>query len=168
MAGSEVSVVICTRNRPEAIRDCLASLSLSTAPPLEIIVVDQSDDGLTAQVVREYSAAMPVPLRHLRMDTVGHSRARNFGIQASRGQVVAFTDDDCTVSPAWIESLSREFSDAGISCVCGQTQPANHGSRPTVALLSTLKHRRHRLLRGKRNPITVGRGNNFAFRKADL
>jgi len=166
--GSDISVVICTRDRPEALRSCLRSVAGSTRRPCEVVVVDQSSDGHTAEVIEKFSAASPFPLRYLHLDTVGHTKARNAGIRASRGQIIAFTDDDCVVDAGWLDAVSREFARSPANCVCGQTRPASHQERPRPALLSTLNHHRRRLVRGKHNPITVGRGNNMAFRKDDL
>ena len=165
---SRVSVVICTRNREKALRNCLCSIAESATRPFEVLVVDQSTNGRTAQVVSEASAKSPFPMLYTHLDTVGHTKARNAGIRASRGQIIAFTDDDCLVDAGWLDAVSREFSDSRVSCVCGQTRPADHTERPKPALLSTLNHYRRRLVRGRHNPVTVGRGNNMAFRKSDL
>jgi glycosyltransferase involved in cell wall biosynthesis len=168
MVELDISVVICTRNRPEALRGCLSSLALSTVLPLEVIVVDQSDNGRSAQVVLDCASLSPLALRYLQMEDTGHTKARNLGITTSRGHIVAFTDDDCTVSPTWIAELSAEFTYPEVNCVCGQTEPLSNHNRPKQALLSTIRHRRRRMLRGKHNPICIGRGNNFALRKTDL
>jgi len=165
---SRVSVVICTRNREKALRNCLRSIAESASRPFEVLVVDQSTNGRTEKAVTEESAKSPFPMLYMHLDTVGHTKARNAGVRASHGQIIAFTDDDCLVDTGWLDALSREFTDSRVSCVCGRTQPADHRERPKAALLSTLDHYRRRLVRGKHNPVTVGRGNNMAFRKADL
>jgi glycosyltransferase involved in cell wall biosynthesis len=113
-----ISVVICTRDREDKLKRCLASIARSTLQPVEVVVVDQSSNGKTKHVVNEYSRIMPAPLKYLRLDSVGHTRARNAGIHACSGDIVAFTDDDCIVDECWLEALSWEFTSARVSCVC--------------------------------------------------
>jgi glycosyltransferase involved in cell wall biosynthesis len=108
-------------------------------------------------------------LRYLHLDSVGHTKARNAGVKASRGSIVAFTDDDCTVDPGWLSAIADEFARLRrVNCVCGHSHPADHTDRPRQAFLSTLNHRQRRCVTGKGNPIFIGRGNNMAFRKSDL
>ena len=166
--GNDISVVVCTRDRPDDVKSCLRSLCYSRLRPLEVLVVDQSSDGDTARVVGELGRLSPLPVRYLRLDTAGLTKARNAGIRASRGEIVAFTDDDCIVDALWLDAVRRELGGSHVSCLCGQTKPASHGERPRPALLSTLNHDRRRLVRGKHNPIAIGRGNNMAFRRDDL
>lgn len=168
MRISDISVVICTRNRSDALMECLLSLDRSTMFPLEVVIIDQSENTDTEEVVSQCSRQTALSLRYIHMDAVGHTKARNLGIVSSRGAIVAFTDDDCTVSPTWIETLAREFGDPDVNCVCGQTAPSNNGHHQKESLLSTIKYRKPRLVTGRHNPITLGRGNNFAFRKHDL
>lgn len=168
MNRRNVSVVICTKDRPKMLQRCLESVLGSTEGPIEILVVDQSTDGRTAEVVEDVSAASHLPVRYLHLNSVGHTRARNVGLQACRGRIVAFTDDDCIVHPGWIGAIVREFDSPKVNCVCGQTRPADHADRPKQALLSTLNRNGRRLVNGRHNPVAIGRGNNMAFRKADL
>lgn len=168
MSVSSTSVVICTRNRPEQFARCLMSVAESSVRPLEVVVVDQSSSDCTGKVIEALSSKLVVPVHYLRLETVGHTVARNVGIKESRGDIIAFTDDDCTVDIHWLEFLSREFRNHRVSGVCGQTRPANHADRPGPALISTVMCDERKLLRGRRNPVTIGKGNNMAFRRKDL
>lgn len=166
--GPCVSVLICTRDRTEHLARCLDSLASSTAKPLEIVVIDQSSDDKTADLVRAFSAHADIPLHYHRPGSVGHTKARNIGVKLSRGDIVAFTDDDCLVDRDWLGAVVSGLSDMRVVCVCGRTKPAAHQDRPRQALISTLNCDRPRIFRGKRNPIGIGRGNNMAFVRDDL
>src|ERR1700716_149612 len=104
MSGTPtVSVVVCTRNRPIDLGRCLAGLAESSPPPLEVIVVDQSDSPGrgTDPPIDGY--------RHHVASERGLSLARNAGIALSVGDVVAFLDDDCTVEPGWAGEIATLF-----------------------------------------------------------
>lgn len=164
---SGISVLICTRNRTEHLRRCLDSISESRRRPGEIVVVDQSTDDSTADLVSSSRYSL-FPIRYYRIGSIGHTRARNIGIKVSRGEIIAFTDDDCLVDSEWLDRLWAGFTDHRVACVCGRTKPATHDDRPRQALISTLSCDRYRVFRGRCNPIGIGRGNNMAFRREDL
>lgn len=118
---ASVSVVVCTRSRPADLRRCLGSLSRCEPPASEIIVVDNAPAGdETARVVAEFPTATyvhePVP---------GLSHARNRGLVAASGQLIAFTDDDVEVPANWIGASIAPFSDAAVACVTGTVLPAD-------------------------------------------
>lgn len=104
-----VSAVICTRNRPDLIGNAVVSVLANTYPTFDLLVVDQSDDGRTGDVVRGLMATHP-NLRYLHTSTPGLSRAYNTGIRETSGELLAFTDDDCIAPPDWIGSIAEAFS----------------------------------------------------------
>jgi O-antigen biosynthesis protein len=121
----DVSVVIPTHNRHEPLRRCLDSLLRLDYPAsrFEVIVVDNAPaDDATERLVRdEYSHRV----RYMREPVVGGSRARNRGLAAAHGSVVAFTDDDTLVDSGWLSVLTEAFStDESIGCVTGLIAPA--------------------------------------------
>jgi len=83
----------------------------NTCPSFDLLVVDQSDDNRTGTVVRELAADHP-NLRYLHTSTPGLSRAYNIGIHETRGDVLAFTDDDCIAPPDWISAIEAAFASA--------------------------------------------------------
>jgi len=93
-----VSVVIPTRNRAELLARAIAGVAAQSHSDLELVVVDDSDSG--AQVARNAQAVQAVPgarhvvLRPTGAEGSGPAQARNAGIAASSGALVAFCDDD--------------------------------------------------------------------------
>ncbi len=117
-----VSVAVCTRDRPEDMEKCLASLMALRVPPLEIIVVDNAPaTDATARLVAERFPSC----RYVREDTPGLDHARNRAIAEAKGEIIAYTDDDVIVDPGWVEALARVFAeDPAIGLVTGLIEPA--------------------------------------------
>lgn len=101
------SVVVATYNRKALLRRCLTALSNQALPAYEIIVVDDaSTDGTGQMVQTEFPR-----VRYLRLDeNRGPAAARNRGVAAATGDVVAFTDDDCIVPYEWLARLADGYS----------------------------------------------------------
>jgi len=102
-----VSAVVCTRNRGSRIVATLNSLLANEHPDFEVIVIDQSTDGATAKAIAPYIE--DTRLRYFPTDTRGTGHARDLGLRAARGGVVAYTDDDCTVPTNWLDEMQRIF-----------------------------------------------------------
>ena len=96
-----ISVVVPTRDRPEHLERCLASLGAAIGPDDEVVVVDSCSGGSAPAAV---AAAHRVRL--LRCERPGASLARNVGWRAARHDVVAFVDDDVRVDPGWAEAIA--------------------------------------------------------------
>lgn len=112
------SVVICTRDRPDALQRCLASLPQQTYPPCEIIVVDNaSRDQRTREV------ALAAGVIYVREDRAGLDIARNTGACRATSEIVAYTDDDVLLHPRWLERLVGAFDHPRIQAVTGLVLP---------------------------------------------
>ncbi len=113
------AVVICTRDRPDELARCLASLPRQSLRPHEIIVVDNaSRDGRTREV------ALAAGATYLREDRPGLDIARNTGALCATSEIVAYTDDDVLLHPRWLERLVAAFDDPAIAAVTGLVLPA--------------------------------------------
>lgn len=115
-----VTVVVCTRNRPESIVVSLRSLTAMHYRPFEIVVVDNapSSDATKEAVLAEYGDDPRV--RYVREPRPGLSCARNRGLAEASADIVAFTDDDVIVDPWWLDGLLRGFRAApDVACVTG-------------------------------------------------
>ena len=106
MTDPAIAVVVATRDRPEFLEGCLASICASLRPGDELVVVDSaSSDARVAEVARAAGACV------LRCDEPGASRARNAGWRSATADVVAFVDDDVRVAPGWATALARCFGE---------------------------------------------------------
>lgn len=118
-AGGSVSVVICTRDRPEQLAQCLRSLQNLSQPTHQILVVDNAP---TSDATRQLVAQMP-DIQYVLEPRPGLSVARNTGIRHSTGDIIAFTDDDVIVHPDWITRLQQSFQDSKVMAVTGLVLP---------------------------------------------
>jgi len=115
-----VSVVVCTRDRPERLRRCLSSLTRLCRKAHEILVVDNAPrSDATQRVVAEFP-----DVRYFREPRGGLDAARNSGICHTSGEMVAFTDDDAVVHPDWIVRIQQGFEDPKVMAVTGLVLPA--------------------------------------------
>ena len=128
LATPFISVVVCTRDRTDSLARCLDALLAMSYPSFEIIVVDNAPTTtMTADCVaqlRRASARAHDLLRHVHEPTPGLNWARNRGLRESRGEIVAYTDDDVRVDARWLHGLQRGFADASIELVTGLVVPA--------------------------------------------
>ncbi|HYE37068.1 glycosyltransferase [Methylocaldum sp.] len=102
----DASIIVCTYNRAESLRDTLTALmQLNTRPELswEVIIVDNNSKDHTRRVVEEFHQAWP-KLRYEFELQQGLSHARNRGIAAANGEVLLFTDDDVLPESDWLET----------------------------------------------------------------
>ena len=100
-----MSVVAPTFRRPETLRRLLAGLAVQdTAATWELVVVDNDDAGLAAEVADRHPVG--VPTRVLHEPRPGATHARNLGIGAARGAITAMIDDDVVPAADWLERLT--------------------------------------------------------------
>lgn len=123
MADPLLSVVVCTHERPDDLRRCLAALS-RLEDPVEVIVVDSASSPPCRDVVDAFG------FQYLYEPVPGLSRARNTGMRAALCDVVAFVDDDTEPHPDWARRLVAAFDDPTVHCGGGTCRAAFAGDRP--------------------------------------
>jgi len=123
-----VSVVIAAfaTERWNDTREAVASVRTQTVPALETILVIDHNPSLLDRAERELEGVIVLP----NTGGQGASGGRNSGVAASRGEVVAFLDDDAVASPTWLEGLLRHFPDPDVVGVGGKLIPLWPDSRP--------------------------------------
>lgn len=117
-----VSIVVPVRNRADFLRDLLGSLVAQDYPAdrLELLVVDGDSSDPIAEIVAEYGASAPFPVRYFRVDDDrGPVSKRNLGARMATGTILAFTDSDCRATPGWVSALAAPFADDGVGFVSG-------------------------------------------------
>jgi GT2 family glycosyltransferase len=98
-----ISVVVCSYNGERTIRDCFEGLLKLEYPNFEVIVVDDGSSDATAAITREYG------FRLISTENRGLSNARNTGLEAATGEIVAYLDDDAYPDPHWLTYLAATF-----------------------------------------------------------
>jgi glycosyltransferase involved in cell wall biosynthesis len=96
----KVSVVVASYNGARTLQNCLESLQRLNYPDYEVMLVDDGSTDSTPEIARQFPS-----VRYLRQVNQGLSAARNSGIRAAQGEIVAFTDDDCRASEDWLYYL---------------------------------------------------------------
>jgi glycosyltransferase involved in cell wall biosynthesis len=175
-----ISVIVCTRDRPEDLGKCLEALLEVDYPEYEIVVVDSASRTSASRDIVEALAG--VPIRYLRIDQRGLARARNAGVALARHELLAFTDDDVVVDKRWLSWINDGFSQAAdVSCVTGLVasgqleSDAQHYFDRRVTWASNVSPSVFRLSHPPAGiPLfpfqfgVYGTGANFALRRAEL
>lgn len=120
-----VSLIICSRNRAQALERCLRALERSDVKEVssEVVIVDNASTDTTADVIRSFSQNAGFPVRTAFEPRVGLSYARNAGVGTARGEILAFTDDDCYVSQRYFAACVQAFSSQEIDYCGGRILP---------------------------------------------
>lgn len=116
-----VSVIICTRNRAESLRETLASIGRIAVPAClrtELLIVDNASTDETPNVV--CSAHLPnMPVRYVLEPKKGKGYAYNTGMASALGEVFLFTDDDVRVPKNWIADMCLPILENRADAVAG-------------------------------------------------
>ncbi len=128
---SKISVVICTYNRAENLKETLRALDRQiTSEDFEIVVIDNNSTDSTKKVIHEFSVSNQRQVRYFFELAQGVSFARNRGIRESAGEFIAFLDDDVIPAENWIQSISNAFSQYQADCLGGPVLPEWPGNPP--------------------------------------
>lgn len=167
-AAPAISVIVCTRDRPEDLSKALKSLASQSFDGFEVIVVDQSRGTETRKVV-EQASGPSMMFRYFHLAEPGLSRAYNTGIRLARSSLLAFTDDDCAAPSEWLRFVAASFdAEPEVGLLYGQVllppelneREGVDGYTPHLAI-----PRRRRLSRGDGFRV-FGMGANFAARRS--
>ena len=152
----DVSVIISTRDRANALEETLQSLRKVVVPStwaVELLLVDNASTDRTPEVI----AACEHPemiVRGLQEPRPGKSRALNRAIEASRGEVLLFTDDDVRFPSDWVERMSAPILRADADAVSGGIELASELQRPWMGSA-------HEKLLGSTESVPVEEGKYF-------
>jgi len=123
-----VTIVVPTHNRADLLTRLLDSLTVQTYPRdrMELLVVDNASADNTASVVEAFASASPFNVSYHLKNYNGPSRSRDFGARHATGEIIAYVDSDCVVTPQWVEKLAAPFARSSIGLVQGKTLPNPH------------------------------------------
>ena len=110
----KVSVVVCAYNAASTIEACLLSLERLKYPDFEIIVVNDGSSDATGAIARRHTAVHVIDIPN-----GGLSAARNVGLEATTGDIVAYTDADVQVDPYWLLYLVQPFARPDVAVAGG-------------------------------------------------
>jgi glycosyltransferase involved in cell wall biosynthesis len=129
----KITVVLCTYNRCQSLAKALESVAASQLPDTvewEVVVVDNHSTDQTREVVEAFCRRYPGRFRYLYEQQQGLSFARNAGVRQARGEIIAFTDDDLTVEPTWLWSLTGALGNGEWAGAGGRILPSEVFSLP--------------------------------------
>jgi GT2 family glycosyltransferase len=169
----KLSFIIASRNRANALRQCLNSIAaaVANAAPLdaEIIAVDNCSSDNTREVLDSWAAAAPITARVLQEPKVGLARAQNRALREARGDLLVFTDDDCCLHPRYVGDLLRHDSkDDGLVLRGGRIELGDTTDLPLTINTSPQQMRWTRGMKSARHNRISGclNGCNMAMRRA--
>jgi GT2 family glycosyltransferase len=157
----KVSVVVCAYNAERTMAPCLAALEKLNYPNYEVIVVNDGSTDRTREISERFDC-----VRLINQENKGLSAARNVGIAAATGKIVAFTDSDCVADPDWLTYLVATFLRTGRSAVGGPNFPPPEDTLVPSAAAVSPGGPTHVLLNDEVAEHIPGC--NMAFRKAAL
>lgn len=165
----KISVIIPAINKPMNLQKCVCSILKNTYKNFEIIIVDQGE----VNVVNGKELLFDNPkIQYFKVNWKGKTRALNFGIKKSKGDIVAFTDHDCIVTTDWLQNIIDFFNNnKDVYFITGRVLPFKISSNknvkvviPDYKLVNFTK--KTRSFTKPLYAMTVVTGNNMAVKKS--
>lgn len=159
----DITVCICTHNRPAYVRDCLDGMARQTADRdrFEVLLIDSASTGDVPARLADLADAHGVRL--IRVQRPGVSVARNAGSQAARAPIIAYIDDDAIPAPDWIDAILRAWhaADPPLALLGGRILPRWEAPLPPWwpaslrGVLSIIEHEGQGTYRGPALPADL-------------
>ncbi len=135
------SVIIPTYNRPDRLAGCLSALTQQSyrRDHFEVVIVDDGSATPMDSVVEPFRSQLDIVL--IRQTNAGPAAARNTGARQAKGELLAFTDDDCMPSPDWLSGFASQISHHPKAMIGGRSLnalPNNLYSTASQALIDYL------------------------------
>jgi GT2 family glycosyltransferase len=159
-AWPKVSVVVCTYNGARTLDRCLAGLEQLDYPDYEVIVVNDGSTDASADIAARRRC------RLVSTENRGLASARNTGLEAACGEIVAYIDDDARPDPHWLRYLVATMEDGGFAGAGGPNIPPQDDS-PVARCVAEAPGGPVHVLTSDREAEHVP-GCNMAFRRSAL
>ncbi|HXV28020.1 MAG TPA: glycosyltransferase, partial [bacterium] len=128
----KVSVIVCAYNAERTMEACMASLEKLRYPDYEVIVINDGSRDRTREIAERHPN-----FQLINQENRGLSAARNVGIEAARGEIIAFTDSDCVADPDWLTYLVSRLLSSNFAGVGGPNlAPREETLVPTCVAVS--------------------------------
>ncbi|HEX9726725.1 MAG TPA: glycosyltransferase [Vicinamibacteria bacterium] len=122
--ASSVSVVIPVLNASRTLPLLFEALDCLAPAPREVLLVDNGSSDESLSLLRSFAGAKSGRARVLQEPKRGATAARNAGIRDAAGDIIAFTDADCSPDPAWLTHLTAPYQDPSVGAVAGRVMGA--------------------------------------------
>jgi GT2 family glycosyltransferase len=155
-----VSVVVCTHNGARTLADCCEGLERLAYPRREVIVVDDGSTDDSAAIAAGYG------FRVISTANGGLASARNVGLEAARGEIVAYIDDDARPDPHWLDYLVHALAESGSAGAGGPNLVPDDDALVAQCVARAPGNPRHVLIDDERAEHLPGC--NMAFRRDAL
>jgi GT2 family glycosyltransferase len=155
-----ISVVVCVYNGARTLRHCLEGLSRLAYPDYEVIVVNDGSTDDTAAIAASFDVKL------INQENGGLSNARNVGLRAASGDIIAYIDDDAWPDPDWLDHLAHTFMATDHAGVGGPNIPPRGDGPIADCVASAPGGPSHVLLND--HEVEHIPGCNMAFRRAAL
>lgn len=170
-----ITVLIPTYRRPNDLGRCLGALEDQVRVPDEILVVVRDDDTETQDLLAS-SAPKSTVLRTVSVGTRGTVAALNAGLEAARGDIISFTNDDAAPHPDWLARVEEHFrTDPKLGGVGGRDwvrygDRINDGTREVVGKVRWFGRTiaDHHLGAGEPREVDILKGVNMSYRRAAI
>lgn len=168
-----VSAIVCTFNRAGLLPRLISTVAAQLRDGDEVIVVDNGSTDDTAAVVARSAGGSPA-IRYVLEREQGLSHARNRGVRESRGEIVAFLDDDALPEPGWLAAHRRCYEDEQVGAAGGPIELLLESERPNwlcadfEQLLGCYDLGPERRFYGEGQGHDTPSGGNMSFRRAAL
>ena len=142
-AAPDVSLIVAAYNAARtlpALMDSIEAADQAAGVAWEAVLVDNASTDATPELLRDFAARSKVPVTVLREARQGLSAARNAGLRAARGRLLAITDSDCVIAPDYVASIVREFAaDPELGLLGGRVELYNPADLPVSIRTSRVR-----------------------------
>jgi glycosyltransferase involved in cell wall biosynthesis len=128
-----ISVIVCTFNRDRMFEETVRSIleCQSDGVDYEVLLLDNNSTDRTREIGVGFAAQYP-RIRYINEPVQGHPHTKNRGIRESRGDIIAFVDDDVFFSPGWLKAVASSFErHPEVACIGGKVLPHFESDRPS-------------------------------------
>ena len=162
-----ISILICTRNRPEKLRrtlEAIYALEVPSGAEFEVLVMENGPESTgTAGSWEELELAFRGRLQRFYLPVSGKSGAANSGFAKSRGEIISFLDDDILPRKDWLSVIFQEFtSDSELAAISGPVELLNKEELP----VAIRRHVERAVFSCVTDAYNLFIGCNFAVRRA--